>query len=241
MGLSVLRIMGGGGGGAQLDSCCIYLAFIHCVFQMTVQIARLREGTFTLVAFAHLFSTLSFQMSEGRHVGIGCIYLAFLKYIALCHFWETKSKIGCIRVFCPQYGEPVRFQNIDFPEKFVTRSALSKISCFKLNNPCKQWTILHDELKFAWSSHWLEQPNFQRHCIWETFTIVHYFVTSQLIRFNATGATIEASFPAIQNCTGCICLTFSRVHFFNDSSNCPPERMHSRIGCIYLTFLHCVF
>ena len=95
--------------------------------QMAVQFARLREGTFTLVAFVQLFSTLSFQMSEGRHVGIGCIYLDFLKYIALCHFSETKSKIGCFSMFFPQYGEPVRFQNIDFPEKFVTRSALSTI------------------------------------------------------------------------------------------------------------------
>ena len=80
-------------------------------------------------------------MSEGRHVRIGCIYLDFLKHIALCHFLETKFKIGCIRVFCPQYGEPVRFQNIDFPEKFATRNVLSKISCFKLNNPCKQWQV----------------------------------------------------------------------------------------------------
>ena len=29
--------------------------------------------------------------------------------------------------------------------------------------------------------------------------------------------------------------------FSNVSSNCLPERMHNHIGCICLTFLHCVF
>ena len=29
--------------------------------------------------------------------------------------------------------------------------------------------------------------------------------------------------------------------FSNGSSNCLPERMHSHIGCIGLTFLHCAF
>ena len=40
---------------------------------------------------------------------------------------------------------------------------------------------------------------------------------------------------------GYICLTFLHCVFSNESSNCLPERMRSHIGCICLNFLHCVF
>ena len=40
---------------------------------------------------------------------------------------------------------------------------------------------------------------------------------------------------------GCICLTFLHCGFSNVSSNCLHQRMHSDTGCICLTFLHCVF
>merc|ERR1712213_197341 len=40
---------------------------------------------------------------------------------------------------------------------------------------------------------------------------------------------------------GCIYLTFLQCAFSNVSSYRLPEKMHSRIGCIYLTFLHCAF
>ena len=36
----------------------------------------------------------------------------------------------------------------------------------------------------------------------------------------------------MQSHIGCICLTFLHCVFSNVSSNCPPERMHSRIGCM---------
>ena len=39
---------------------------------------------------------------------------------------------------------------------------------------------------------------------------------------------------------GFICLTFFRCEFSNVSSNCLPEKRHSCICCICLTFLHCV-
>ena len=40
---------------------------------------------------------------------------------------------------------------------------------------------------------------------------------------------------------GCICLTFLQSALSNVSSNCLPGRMQSHIGCICLTFLHCAF
>ena len=40
---------------------------------------------------------------------------------------------------------------------------------------------------------------------------------------------------------GCICLTFLHCAFSNVSSNHLPVRMQSHIGCICLSFLHCVF
>ncbi len=39
----------------------------------------------------------------------------------------------------------------------------------------------------------------------------------------------------------CICLTFLRCVFSYASSNCLPEKMQSHIGCICLTFRHCAF
>ena len=40
---------------------------------------------------------------------------------------------------------------------------------------------------------------------------------------------------------GCICLTFLHCASSNVTSNCLPEMMLNHIGCICLTFLHCVF
>ena len=40
---------------------------------------------------------------------------------------------------------------------------------------------------------------------------------------------------------GCICSTFLHCVFSNVFSNCLPERMHNHIGYICLTFLHCAF
>ena len=40
---------------------------------------------------------------------------------------------------------------------------------------------------------------------------------------------------------GCICLTFPHCVFSNVSSNGLPERMQSHIGYICLTFPHCAF
>ena len=40
---------------------------------------------------------------------------------------------------------------------------------------------------------------------------------------------------------GCICLTFLHCVFSNVSSEHLPGRMHNHIVCIYLAFRHCVF
>ena len=40
---------------------------------------------------------------------------------------------------------------------------------------------------------------------------------------------------------GCICLTFLQCVFSYDSSNHLPGQMQSHIGCICLAFLHCAF
>ena len=40
---------------------------------------------------------------------------------------------------------------------------------------------------------------------------------------------------------GCICLAFLHCVFSNVSSNCLGVRMQSHIGCICSTFLHCAF
>ena len=40
---------------------------------------------------------------------------------------------------------------------------------------------------------------------------------------------------------GCICLTFLHCVFSDVSSSCLLERMHNHICCICWTFLHCVF
>ena len=40
---------------------------------------------------------------------------------------------------------------------------------------------------------------------------------------------------------GGICLTFLHCEFSNVSSGCLPENRQSHIGCIWLTFLHCAF
>ena len=45
----------------------------------------------------------------------------------------------------------------------------------------------------------------------------------------------------MQSRIGCICLSFFHCVFSNVSSNRLPERMQNHIGCICLTFLHCVF
>ena len=39
----------------------------------------------------------------------------------------------------------------------------------------------------------------------------------------------------------CICLTFLHCAFSNDPSNSVPEKRYSHIGCICFTFLHCAF
>ena len=38
-------------------------------------------------------------------------------------------------------------------------------------------------------------------------------------------------------CNGCICLVFLHCAFSNVSSNRLPEKMHSRIGCIHMTYI----
>ena len=45
----------------------------------------------------------------------------------------------------------------------------------------------------------------------------------------------------MQNHIGCICLTFLHCVFSNVSSKRLHNMMHSHIGCICLTFLHCAF
>jgi len=39
----------------------------------------------------------------------------------------------------------------------------------------------------------------------------------------------------------CICLIFLHCAFSNDPSNSVPEKRYSHIGCICFTFLHCAF
>ena len=43
--------------------------------------------------------------------------------------------------------------------------------------------------------------------------------------------------PASLNHIDCICFTFLHCVFSNGSSNRLPEKMHSRIGCIHMTYI----
>ena len=45
----------------------------------------------------------------------------------------------------------------------------------------------------------------------------------------------------MHSCIGCICLTFLHCVSSNVSSNDVGNRLHSHTACICLTFLHCVF
>ena len=64
------------------------------------------------------------------------------------------------------------------------------------------------------------------------------FCTSFLFKsWNWTENMYSKCLPErMQSRIGCICLTFSHCVFSNVSSNCQPERMHSHIGCICLFF-----
>ena len=82
-----------------LLSCLIYLFFLHCVsFQMSPQMACLRGGIVTLVAFVKLFSTVPFHMCPQRTWMGACkvTLFAFLWLFATVCF-QIHTHIACLR------------------------------------------------------------------------------------------------------------------------------------------------
>ena len=64
----------------------------------------------------------------------------------------------------------------------------------------------------------------------------------QLLLWKIIMTKLQKHLPIMMHSrTGCIYYTFLHCVFSNVASNRLPEKMHSRTGCIYLTFLQCVF